>query len=90
MCEKRSSVNCITHTKTFRIDKCMRSKILDLISRGYNTVGCCCGHSKYPETIICVGKNGAYEYNSKTKIPRKKRFYKKDSNGYYYIPEIMK
>ncbi len=89
MCQKRNSVNCIQLIVPFRIDSCMRSKVGDLITRGHNTVACCCGHGKYPETIVCIGKNGAYELNTKIKIPRIKRFYRKDSEGFYYIPEVI-
>lgn len=92
MCNKRNSVYHNPHEKDFRIDHCMKSRISDLRARDYNTKACCCGHGRYPETIICIGtwENPAYEFNSKIKIPRKKRFYKKDKDGFYFIPEVMK
>jgi len=54
------------------------------------TLASCCGHGKYPETIVVKTIYGMFEWNSGVKIPRKKRFYIKDSEGIYYIPEVMK
>jgi len=92
MCQKRNSVYHNPYEKDFRIDHCMRNKVGDLRCRGYSTKACCCGHHRYPETIVCIGPRGnpAYEFNTLIKIPRKKRFYKKDSKGFYYIPEVSK
>ncbi|MDP4039850.1 MAG: hypothetical protein Q8P57_04710 [Candidatus Pacearchaeota archaeon] len=54
-----------------------------------NTYACCCGHGKYPMTIIVKNiKSEFVEIVSGKKIPRKKRFYLKDKQGYYYIPEL--
>jgi hypothetical protein len=43
-----------------RIDPCMRWKIEAL--KGYlifnKTVACCCGHGKYPETIVVKNPKG--------------------------------
>jgi len=53
------------------------------------TVACCCGHGKYPETIVVKNRKGeAWELNSGIKIPRKRRFYTRDSEGHYYIQEV--
>ena len=69
-----------------RIDPCMKN-IIKIIS---GTFACCCGHGKYPMTIILKNINGEfYEVFSGKTIPRKKRFYKKDKQGYYYIPEVI-
>lgn len=56
------------------------------------TLGCCCGHGKYPMTIVVKDVGGIYEYISGKPIPRKKRFYlkEKDKEGFYYIPETLK
>jgi hypothetical protein len=63
---------------------------------------CCCGHGKYSPTIVVTDYSrgiktleGEYYYKtfdflSGVEIPRKKRFYKKDKDGYYYIPEVVK
>jgi len=81
----------IDHTvKWIRVDACMRHLINSLSMHGYRTVGCCCGHGKYPMTIVCkTGSNKFFDLISGVDIPRKKRFYKKDSEGYYFIPEVI-
>jgi len=43
-------------------------------------------------TIICRvrgRRNRFYELISGKEIPRKRNFYKKDKEGYYYIPETV-
>jgi hypothetical protein len=72
-----------------RIDPCMRGKIALLEVLRIPTLACCCGHSKYPETIVVNSLNGIYELNTGVKIPRKKRFYVRDKEGFYYIPEVL-
>jgi len=73
-----------------RIDPCMKRLIEFLNNVGYKTLSCCCGHGKYNMTLIM--RNGLGEIidlMSGVKIQRKKRFYKKDKQGYYYIPETI-
>ena len=53
-------------------------------------VASCCGHNKYPRTVVCKGVNRNYELFTNITIPRTRNFYKRDSEGYYYIPEISK
>lgn len=67
-------------------------------------VACCCGHGKYPMTILVRGKlvnpntvfinpfkkNTIIDICSNKLIPRKRRFYKRDKEGYYYIPETLR
>ncbi len=73
-----------------RIDPCMKNAIFILCKRfKVNIVGCCCGHGNYQMTIIIKDKLGIYELFSGKDILRKKRFYKKDKQGYYYIPETI-
>jgi len=77
-----------------RIDKCMKHLIDILQHRGVRTISCCCGHGKYPMSIII--KQGlttdyySFEIMSQKVIPRKRNFYKRDKQGYYYIPEVEK
>ncbi len=56
------------------------------------TLACCCGHGKYPTTIVVrihpACGNYPIELLSMTEIPRKRKFYKRDRWGYYYIPEV--
>jgi len=77
-----------------RIDPCMKNLIKNLnnlLDSQFKTVACCCGHGKYPMSIVIVAKklNIPLEVVSGKNIPRKKKFYKKDKQGYYYIPECV-
>jgi len=87
MCEKKQFKYCPS-----RIDECMEEEVKKLNKDGIITLSCCCGHGKYPKTIIIkhAGTRLPFEYFSKQYILRKKRFYKKDKDGYYYIPETLK
>ncbi len=73
-----------------RIDPCMKELLGHI--HGW-VVACCCGHGKYPMTIIKKMGLSNNPYNleivSGKVISRKSRFYKKDKQGYYYIPEVM-
>jgi len=54
-------------------------------------VACCCGHGRYPTTIVVKYSSGRIrEVLSETDIPRTRNFYKLDSEGFYYIPEVVK
>lgn len=76
-----------------RIDKCMKTVIFNLnyfLRKGFKTVACCCGHKKYPPTILIKNSyNVIFDLFSGKVIPRKRRFYKRDKQGYYYIPEVI-
>ena len=74
-----------------RIDKCMRPLIEFLNDIDYDTIASCCGHGKYPMTIVVRDFNTKeiYELLSETEIPRKRSFYKKDKQNYYFIPEVI-
>ncbi len=72
------------------IDECMKNIIDFLKLNDVETLACCCGHGKYPMTIVCDWGGIKFEVFSYTEIPRKKKFYKKDKEGYYYIPEVRK
>jgi len=81
-------------TSNTRIDKCMKDCIhtLEVMSSESHikTVACCCGHGKYPMTIVVKNKSGwCWDLISGIDIPRKRNFYKRDSEGYYYIPEVV-
>jgi hypothetical protein len=67
-----------------------------------NLVACCCGHGKYPtsfvinftnyghDRIVALGYKGPnWEKEKSVSLRRRKRFYKKDEKGYYYIPELQ-
>ena len=71
-----------------RIDPCMIWTISFLKEHKIKTLGCCCGHYKYYPSIII--KKGKFNFDllSGVVIPRKKKFYRKDKKGIYYIPEV--
>lgn len=91
MCQKRNSVIAELPIKKIRCDKCIRNLIESMNVYGYNTVACCCGHGKYPLTIVCKTRTGKYyDVVSGKSIQRIRNFYRLDSEGYYYIPEVNK
>ena len=77
-----------------RIDKCMKEFIRALsqiISSDYKIVACCCGHKKYPISVVLKHEEGyTFELRSNKEVPKKRNFYKRDKQGYYYIPETLK
>lgn len=87
MCNKKQFRYCPSS-----IDECMQG-LITYLKRDtlIVTLGCCCGHGKYPMTIVVENKMGlVYELISSKVITRKRNFYKKDEDGYYYIPETIK
>jgi len=80
-------------TKCMRkgIDPCMKN-LIDFIdaTKSYKTLACCCGHRKYNMSIVVTNGEICWDLMSNKIIPRKKRFYRKDKQGYYYIPECVK
>lgn len=93
MCETGSITEIFIEGRSILVDTCIARRI-EMINkscyRNLKTVGCCCGHGKYPETIIVKSKKDGkiYEFNTMTVIPRKRKFYKLDEEGICYIPEI--
>ena len=70
------------HLNNNQKDECM-TLICWLINNqtNYETLASCCGHGKYPMTIIVSDKRGRIlEWFSQIDIRRKKRFYVKDKN----------
>lgn len=89
MCKKKQFKYCLSE-----IDECMRNLIKFINDNTeFKTLACCCGHGKYPMTIVITFEGddgfGNYELVSEETIPRKRKFYKKDKQGYYYIPETL-
>ena len=73
-----------------KIDPCMKYLIRYLQNMNVPTLACCCGHGKYNMTIIVKFNSYAVlDIVSGKEIPRKRRFYKKDKQGYYFIPEVV-
>jgi len=74
-----------------RIDGCMGNLIRLLKVHNIKTLACCCGHGRYQPSIILKEDNGEiFDLMSGQTIPRKTKFYKRDKQGYYYIPEVNK
>ncbi len=96
MCQKRSSIKINILKKSngysnIRLDACLRH-IIDLLNKGdsgLETLASCCGHGKYPMTIVIKDAWRTWEVFSGIELERKKRFYVKDSEGFYYIPEVV-
>jgi len=88
MCKKVNN----RKTSNTRIDRCIRNFIIWLQNMDYDCVASCCGHNKYPLTVVVrFVNNGVLEYVelfTHTIIPRKRNFYKRDKEGFYYIPEV--
>ena len=91
MCSTRNTGRIKIKDKVVRVDKCLINLIEHINEyMPCDTLGCCCGHGKYPMTIVVQEYNGLrFELLSNIEIPRLKRYYVKDSKGYYYIPEVV-
>lgn len=94
MCKSRNSKRTPfrkgSDTEWKKVDKCL-SGLLCFINgnTSFRTLGSCCGHGKYPMSIVCKSPFGFnVDICSGKIIPRKRRFYIKDSKGFYYIPEV--
>lgn len=80
-------------TSNVRIDKCMiiLIKWLKVRHSYYKFVASCCGHGKYPMTIVVKHRSGSFiELFSEQFLDRTRKFYKRDKQKYYYIPETIK
>ena len=94
MCDKKSYCNR-------QIDGCIVDDVVFLNNwknGKFETLLSCCGHDKYPKTIIVRNKASGcvFEWYSKIILEstykngkRRKRFYEKDNEGYYFIPELI-
>jgi hypothetical protein len=71
-----------------RLDSCMADLISGMNKHRKETLACCCGHGKYQKTVVYKSSMKIYELFSGIRIPRKKRFYSRDRQGIYYIPEV--
>lgn len=77
-----------------RVDNCMRHAIDFLNKEKVITAACCCGHGKYPLSIVVLTNtetdaNVFVELFSGKVIPRKRRYYVRDNKGFYFIPEAI-
>ena len=92
MCKKRNNTEIPFVKNAFgnnaKVDDCLVNDILKLNTKGKKSIASCCGHNIYKRTIVIKSKERVYEYFSNITIPRKKRPYKMDRKGYYFIPEV--
>ena len=74
-----------------RVDAVLAS-LVEWINKCTNmeTLGCCCGHGKYPPTIVVrYPKDEIFDFLSGVVIPRTRNFYYRDEQGIFYIPEVI-
>src|SRR4030042_311467 len=94
MCQKRSTRNAIIRGKRVRVDHCLKHLIENINGPYLHTLGSCCGHHRYPMTIVAYSDADApgriFDICSGIDIPRRKKFYKLDKKGFYFIPEVSK
>ena len=77
-----------------RIDECL-IPIINFLnnSNDLKTLSSCCGHGAYNPTIVVKDKtSNIFEvYSGIILTPKKRnRYYRKDNDGFYYIPEVIK
>lgn len=76
-----------------RLDKCLIDIVREInADPKLKTLASCCGHDKYSMTIVVRNKDGdIYDLISNTTlgVRKRNRYYKKDAEGYYYIPEVI-
>lgn len=90
MCLTRSSVLGTIRGKRVRLDSCMKYLVEKLNQWDEVTLASCCGHDRYPPSIVARTKDGRIiEAFTGAAIPRKRKFYKLDKDGFYYIPEAV-
>ncbi len=77
-----------------RIDPCLEIPLIvwewAINKKKIKLVGSCCGHEKYHKTLIAkkIKSGQAFDLISGVPIPRKTKFYRKDKQGIYYVPEV--
>jgi len=74
-----------------RIDPCMKNICKFIVENtNFKVLMCCCGHGKYPMSIVVkdIHYNQQFEIFSGVMLNDKKRFYKRDKKGMYFIPEL--
>jgi hypothetical protein len=93
MCQSRNSTKVWlpNQRKWVKLDDCIVDEIRRLNGHQVKTLASCCGHGRYPKTIVYKWNGGKtkFDWNSGKIIPRKKRFYVKDKQEFYFIPETL-
>ena len=89
MCKKTNYCNV-------RVDNCLKvliNSLNEVFRDNIKTIACCCGHGKYAMTIV-VSIRRRYSIDvvdlvSGKRINRSRNIYKRDNEGFYYIPEVL-
>ena len=88
--DTRNSKKIRIGRRCLKVDCLMANLVRAINHTSLRTLGCCSGHGKYPLTIVVKQLNGdIIDLVSGRQIPRKKRFYIKDKEGLYFIPETL-
>jgi len=93
MC-KRNSRQVMIGKRIIRVDSCL-SVLVRLLNDNPDakTLASCCGHGKYHPSIVVRIKGFDFPielFSGVVMWRRKKRFYVKDKEGFYYIPETIR
>ena len=95
MCQRGETEEAIIEGKSISVDRCIREKVQEINDMGYVTISSCCGHGRYPPTIV-IGQYcedgrvmGDFEFFTSKNIWRDKRkIYSRDIDGFHFIPEV--
>ena len=94
MCQKKSYCSKV-------IDPCIHDEVKQINNDKFGrfkTLLSCCGHGKYPKSIVVRQKRSkiVFEWFSRIKLEAyyknkklRKRFYSQDSEGHYFLPEVV-
>ena len=93
LCEVGTMKEIIIDGKSISVDSCIAESVNYInteLSKTFKSLGCCCGHGKYPKTIVVVElRTGEhFEYFTGTPIPRSRNLYYKDEEGIFHLPEV--
>jgi len=78
-----------------RIDPCIQWQIALIYLLDLTPLLSCCGHAKYPPSVVVLNPitQEVYEFLSGVHLSHgirsPYRYYKRDKEGYYYLPECI-
>ena len=95
MCDQGSTQEAVIDGKSISVDSCIAKDVTSINRRfkgTLRTAGCCCGHGKYPPTIVVKELNtGTHrEFFTGVEITRRRNLYYKDDEGVFHLPEVKK
>jgi hypothetical protein len=88
---KRNSRQVRIGKRIIRVDSCL-AILIEILNAdsSVRTLASCCGHGKYHASIVAEMEGFDFPveiFSGQFIHHRKKRFYVRDENGFYYIPE---